>query len=822
MKFIFILSLSIFIAQVFAGEKKSKEILGVLVQLESESSKKTPDFDKLKKRYKLDEKKYFPSMQTLSLALKEATSDEEELLRFCVEIKKLPSVKHCELDYVLKGQCEDDSLPCTPPRKPVVVLSKELNDLSEKMRCEIVPHSPVVVETEGLSPFWAQEYTGADLVREKLKSIHPPLKIPPNLVGIWDSGDEDHGTMVGHLIMGPNASAIIPSKNIVPYNNLEKIVSTSDYIRAYESFTQKCSTQKNCPLYINNSMIWEDSALIEKAIEKISKTTVFVTSAGNIPSMMEEVKRKASAKTTALTVASLKPNGLASNFTGFASEVTISAPSDYSLMSFDKKSKPFKFGGTSGAAPQVTSALAAFTLITGHALSSAEAKKLLEKTALKIPHYPLQNGLGAGVLNSYKLAEVAFKLAKQCEKEGANKSKCVSQKLQDNESYLFATDSKDVIKVANKVFPECFSSKNSEDYKPTCDERKKIFKELRKTALLNQSDPALWESIACISQFDGMNKNAEFYNSLAKREKTDEEQLVKELIINHSKYSSTNSGLFEFILSKPEWMNHPKMIGEIVQSEGVDWEIPEYLLKHPQWIEHPELISKIVQGEKNNRGLIIFTLSQPGWSKHPELVSHLIKTNSDKDWDNFLVEYVLSKPEWGKRPDLISKLIDKGMADSIIAEKVLSQPAWKNQTELIAKLIQKNNANLSLARHVFSQLHMSDQPELLKKFIQSGSSNTTSIAEYVLSKPQWKNHPEFVRMLIDKTGMDKFAIAKYALSQPHWSEHPELVEYLIQRGYGEDVDEYILTQNFWKEIFRKRLGIQNVTAAEIKRKLSNN
>ena len=197
-------------------------------------------------------------------------------------------------------------------------------------------------------------------------------------------------------------------------------------------------------------------------------------------------------------------------FLNSGEEVSILAPSDDWITSAGKKGEYRKSGGTSGATSLVTGSLAGFEWLSGYHPTAKEAKILLEKTALPTLHSfekPRINGVG--LLNSYKLGEVAKRLKEKCK----NKSTvCFKEEILKDENYLFLED-KSLKEDLVRVFPSCVDRKKGLD-SSDCEEKKEVFKRLRKEILLNPSK-GLFNSLSCIYKEEGLKGNAEVLEKLA-------------------------------------------------------------------------------------------------------------------------------------------------------------------------------------------------------------------------------------------------------------------------------------------------------------------
>ena len=198
-----------------------------------------------------------------------------------------------------------------------------------------------------------------------------------------------HGVAVAHLLTGESPFGVSRSGEIdslwMIINGLEQAV-LPDIINlsAFFNFSGK---------------IFTPPELLAPAIE-LARQTILVTSAGNdFPDPIESAKRMLQGEI--VIVGSSEPSGCASWFSAAGDSVTICAPSSEHLQTFGSDGR-ISFGGTSGAVPLVTGALADVLSILPD-LNVSEAIHLLQKTAVK----------GAVLsLNYYKLMRVAAKLAK--------------------------------------------------------------------------------------------------------------------------------------------------------------------------------------------------------------------------------------------------------------------------------------------------------------------------------------------------------------------------------------------------------------------------
>lgn len=162
------------------------------------------------------------------------------------------------------------------------------------------------------------------------------------------------------------------------------------------------------PDIVNQSASFDPSGMmfappeIQAQYAKIVQKTLFVTSAGNgFPEPIDSGKRELFEKI--IIVCSIKPSGDISSFSPYNDKTTICAPSNTRFLQTTGEGEETAFGGTSGASPLVTGALADVMSILP-TLTVSEARQMLQKTAIISRD-------NTAILNYYKLIEVAIKLA---------------------------------------------------------------------------------------------------------------------------------------------------------------------------------------------------------------------------------------------------------------------------------------------------------------------------------------------------------------------------------------------------------------------------
>ena len=413
-----------------------------------------------------------------------------------------------------------------------------------------------------LSDYWAQELIGSDLLREELEKTPPPDI--ENWIAVFDTKKNGHNIGVKNLISDEDLHPVLPVnlsflkqsiKNLalhavlpelgerkVPFLDVDVIsLSERDYKKAkrYKSSLSMYETsypgdylfgfKKRSPHYINNSMYWVESEDIYEVFKELSSSgvsrSIVVTISGNkFPQRLDDIKRKASKDYDVIVVGSFSPKGLVSASSQSDEELSILAPSDKWITSAGKNGEYRKFGGTSGATPLVTGSLAGFEWLSGYHPTAKEAKVLLEKTALPTLHSfekPPING--AGLLNAYKLGEVAKRLKDKC---GSSIS-CFKEEILKDKNYHFPED-KSLKRDVARFFPFCSVGGESGALSNLsgCEEKEKLFKRLRKAVLLKPSEELL-KSLSCIYKAGGFEQNAEALDKLAMALGTEEEVRAK-------------------------------------------------------------------------------------------------------------------------------------------------------------------------------------------------------------------------------------------------------------------------------------------------------
>ena len=474
----------------------------------------------------------------------------------CAQIEKLSFVERCNADFLLPSLSaakepaqkkplgfslieagssdlspEDENLEagfspeCVSCRESLVNLGPggSLSFAPTDIRtCNLISHKRELMDGD-LSDYWAQEMTGADLLRKELEKISLPQR--ENWIAVFDTPFQDHHDIgVKNLISGEGPQAVLPEpedsklsmhatntddsyKGVLAYYQTQ---FPGDYMRHAENI------QKTAPHFINNSMTWRESEDTYDVFKKLSPPSVIAVASGNeFPAKAEKMKVKASKELDIVLVGSLGPNGTASDFSTSGEDVHILAPSDYWISSVGRHGEYKKFGGTSGAAPQVTGALAGFEALSGYHPSPEEAKALLRMTAFPTLHSheePQMNG--AGLLNSFKLGELAKRLKKKCQNKS---SSCFKEEILNEKNYVFDQD-ESLIEDLKDVFPRCAANrvKSLGEKPPDCETKARALERLRKAIFLNPKESREFVKIlSCIYSEGDFHQNAKAYDMLS-------------------------------------------------------------------------------------------------------------------------------------------------------------------------------------------------------------------------------------------------------------------------------------------------------------------
>lgn len=366
-----------------------------------------------------------------------------------------------------------------------------------------------VVEVEDglLTPFWAQEYIGADLVKEEMRGQSDLQRVP---FAIYDLGFErnvvnltldisvdkamnghrqvlgHHGSSVAALVNGPGMMSV---SEVVDYVQLKRVSPAA----FYSSAVGEIKKLQRKPLIISNSMGWSSPAVLDLAKEVDQMGIIWVMASGNeFPEKIVEHERVA----PVISVGSYSPRGLQSLSSQESDQLDILAPADEYQASIDGKGESTLFGATSGATPLVSGSIANIKALIP-SLTRGQIEKLLKRTALRSFHsyYLLENK--AGLLNAYRLFKVVERLRGLC---GQNQQ-CLATELDNRQNYIFAPAG-----LSRKALTVC----DSQDALDRNDMMK-----LRRNFLLNVEQTDYAKLLSCAYRNEGFAINADYYENMA-------------------------------------------------------------------------------------------------------------------------------------------------------------------------------------------------------------------------------------------------------------------------------------------------------------------
>lgn len=310
---------------------------------------------------------------------------------------------------------------------------------------ELEDRKPLDVEGEKLTPFWAQEYIGADLVKEEMRQRPGLVKVP---ISVYDSGFEKahikltreievdtasggmgeigyggHGTSVASLLNWPG---MVSASEVVDFVQLRRV--SPDIF--YYSALQEIKTMSVRPWVISNSMGWETAEVTRYAQQADKMGIIWVMAAGNShPLKIEDHERLA----PVISVGSYSPRGLQTIYSQESDQLDILAPGDDYQAAIDGMGANSLFGATSGATPLVTATIANVKSLLP-SLGRSDVEFLLKKTALPSFHSLYLPDNKTGLLNSYKAWKVAERLLDLC---GQDDQVCLQRHLRLPRTYVF-------------------------------------------------------------------------------------------------------------------------------------------------------------------------------------------------------------------------------------------------------------------------------------------------------------------------------------------------------------------------------------------------
>lgn len=466
---------------------------------------------------------------------KKETLKEAELNIICERYKKSPLVEACEIRRPLSTNqaaepAESVDEDCRPNLETLPpLLAFQIRDVTERLRrCEVVPHHGMErLMGTTLSPLWAQEMVGADLIRadwrpEQVRrparyfmfetvstSALDPSTLPEDAshcngsetpycwsVRFQQSTPSEsfprstsHGTAVSRLVSDPLFGVGVGMRMATyatgsPTNTPITDVATLD--RAVRQQADLlCSSTGALPRTEPSPVIQAMHASFQ------ARGGIIAQSASNL--YLQE--RERNYPPGAIVVGSISPSGLTSWFSNEGPGVTIAAPSDSYIRS-DRSGDHANFGGTSGAQPLVCGAIGnLISLLPG--LTAEEARKILEETAIPTQNsreVPRRNGVG--MLNAYG----AFRVAQRLQAGWPGNRQRISQ---DQSLFSFVGESTDLLRSVQDRLRSHDSCETAE-----------VLRTLRRAFFLNPRNPFLVRPLMYFYSRAGLTQNANFISTL--------------------------------------------------------------------------------------------------------------------------------------------------------------------------------------------------------------------------------------------------------------------------------------------------------------------
>ena len=372
---------------------------------------------------------------------------------------------------------------------------------------ELENRQPVDMESERLTPFWSQEYIGADLVKKEMRALPDVKRVP---FAIYDIGFEKnfvrlseeipvdramngsrfvkghHGTSVANIV---NGTGMMSVTEIVDYVQLRKVSPAIFYFSVVEDML-KLPVR---PQVISNSMGWSSREVKDLAQKADEQGIIWVMASGNeYPDPIVDHERTA----PVVSVGSSSPRGLQTISSQESDQLDILAPADEYQASIDGTGQSVLFGETSGATPLVSGSIANVKSLLP-SLTRTQAEKLLKRTAFRSLHQRYSKTNKTGFLNAYKMFHVALRLKSICRENIA----CLDREIDSKKNFIFSE-----IDINAKTSNICQSSESlSQEEMET----------LRKNVLLSANPASPAKLLSCAYRNENYMINADYYENIA-------------------------------------------------------------------------------------------------------------------------------------------------------------------------------------------------------------------------------------------------------------------------------------------------------------------
>jgi hypothetical protein len=417
------------------------------------------------------------------------------LAQLCESYRTAPIVADCEINYDMFTRSE----------KSAALASAQSDTTAPD--CAIVASNGAPLEKEGtLSPFWAQDFAGLDLVAFPRNATRMgvgvrvalidqdfgPLALPGKRSAPLKSRaalTPLHGALTQGLITGPLPFTL---QAPVEISHQFEVFNTVDYLKVFDTIEESARRPGVIAIGVGFA---NSSRAVNEILQKLSEKSILVAAAGNDwPSAHSE----SLPPFPGILVGSLSPEAYPSASLSEQPELTVSAGSDRFLQSTVDGKKPVPFGGSSGASAMVASAVAAAKSLVPD-LQTNEVKWILEQVSLPTP--ASRNGeKGFSAFNAVKFLAVADRLRA----EGlTGKQREKQLKLPNGRLYRFDKDAEMELARSLPVL---------ENKKAPCDTRRTALNQLRRAYFLSQK-PETLNALLTVYNTQGLKSNAHFLES---------------------------------------------------------------------------------------------------------------------------------------------------------------------------------------------------------------------------------------------------------------------------------------------------------------------
>lgn len=381
------------------------------------------------------------------------------------------------------------------------VLQDQLN-LRHKVKdqvpvCQVLPQSLKHAKENLVSDYWAQLLIGLDLSQDLISEIQRYRKLNRPIIHIWDSKLEteslannvhNHAFSVLSFFKSGHHSS----------TNITEIGMTEDVVENHNSYPEVINklNRLDATQLINLSASWgRFNSQVYETIEKLShKKSILVQANGNHSLMGLKDSSFEPEFNNFIRVGSLTPEGLRShNSTHRYDKHVLYAPSDGFLTARASLSGEYtRFGGTSGAAPLVTGAIANL-LAVNKSLNLDEVMNLISSRSLKI--YNSNQEVSFQILNSY--GSLINSLPMDIKNYVINKNKITLPHA---------------VQTIQNHYPECVNNYQIKKIKSDCQDLSIAFDRVRANFFM-EPNTDLADIIACVYKKQNKSREAYFYKN---------------------------------------------------------------------------------------------------------------------------------------------------------------------------------------------------------------------------------------------------------------------------------------------------------------------